>query len=334
MPVVALLAADLGVLVLGVELLDGVVALVAVGGLEAGPALAGAAAAAPGDQQGCGERGDDRGDVPDHGVPSLGCRVRDGRSCGRRGSGGARDGSLIASWPPGGLRAAMCRLSPAVTFCSPPRPRASRGVDLYYTRPPQRASGRRTRMAQVKKGDRVKLHYALKLKDGNVFETNFGSGAAGDHRREGQGDQGARERPGRHEPRPDEDRGRQAGRRLRRRRTRGSSGRCRRPSCRPGPRPRSGPRSASRAPTARASRGGSRRSRASSDRRRQPPARRAQPDLRDQAGEHRGEDRHPRRLARRPGRPRAGGRALQRRGGLAGRPRRRRRRALHLRGLG
>jgi peptidylprolyl isomerase len=30
-------------------------------------------------------------------------------------------------------------------------------------------------MAQVKKGDRVKLHYALKLKDGKVFESNFGS---------------------------------------------------------------------------------------------------------------------------------------------------------------
>jgi peptidylprolyl isomerase len=29
-------------------------------------------------------------------------------------------------------------------------------------------------MAQVKKGDRVKLHYALKLKDGNVVESNFG----------------------------------------------------------------------------------------------------------------------------------------------------------------
>ena len=29
-------------------------------------------------------------------------------------------------------------------------------------------------MAQVKKGDRVKLHYALKLKDGSVFESNFG----------------------------------------------------------------------------------------------------------------------------------------------------------------
>ncbi|HEY5999710.1 MAG TPA: peptidylprolyl isomerase [bacterium] len=30
-------------------------------------------------------------------------------------------------------------------------------------------------MAQVKKGDRVKFNYALKLKDGKVFETNFGS---------------------------------------------------------------------------------------------------------------------------------------------------------------
>jgi FKBP-type peptidyl-prolyl cis-trans isomerase 2 len=30
-------------------------------------------------------------------------------------------------------------------------------------------------MAQVKKGDRVKLHYALKLKDGKVVETNFGA---------------------------------------------------------------------------------------------------------------------------------------------------------------
>jgi len=30
-------------------------------------------------------------------------------------------------------------------------------------------------MAQVKKGDRVKFNYALKLKDGKVVETNFGS---------------------------------------------------------------------------------------------------------------------------------------------------------------
>ena len=30
-------------------------------------------------------------------------------------------------------------------------------------------------MAQVKKGDRVKFNYALKLKDGKIFETNFGS---------------------------------------------------------------------------------------------------------------------------------------------------------------
>ncbi len=30
-------------------------------------------------------------------------------------------------------------------------------------------------MAQVKKGDRVKFNYALKLKDGKVYETNFGS---------------------------------------------------------------------------------------------------------------------------------------------------------------
>ena len=30
-------------------------------------------------------------------------------------------------------------------------------------------------MAQVKKGDRVKFNYALKLKDGKVHETNFGS---------------------------------------------------------------------------------------------------------------------------------------------------------------
>jgi peptidylprolyl isomerase len=30
-------------------------------------------------------------------------------------------------------------------------------------------------MAQVKKGDRVKLHYTLKLKDGKVVESNFGS---------------------------------------------------------------------------------------------------------------------------------------------------------------
>jgi peptidylprolyl isomerase len=30
-------------------------------------------------------------------------------------------------------------------------------------------------MAQVKKGDRVKFNYALKLKDGKVFETNLGS---------------------------------------------------------------------------------------------------------------------------------------------------------------
>lgn len=30
-------------------------------------------------------------------------------------------------------------------------------------------------MAQVKKGDRVRLHYALKLKDGKLFESNFGS---------------------------------------------------------------------------------------------------------------------------------------------------------------
>jgi peptidylprolyl isomerase len=30
-------------------------------------------------------------------------------------------------------------------------------------------------MAQVKKGDRVKFNYTLKLKDGKVFESNFGS---------------------------------------------------------------------------------------------------------------------------------------------------------------
>ncbi|HWR97818.1 MAG TPA: peptidylprolyl isomerase [Candidatus Methanoperedens sp.] len=30
-------------------------------------------------------------------------------------------------------------------------------------------------MAQVKKGDRVRFNYALKLKDGKVYETNFGS---------------------------------------------------------------------------------------------------------------------------------------------------------------
>jgi len=30
-------------------------------------------------------------------------------------------------------------------------------------------------VAQVKKGDRVKFNYTLKLKDGKVFETNFGS---------------------------------------------------------------------------------------------------------------------------------------------------------------
>jgi len=30
-------------------------------------------------------------------------------------------------------------------------------------------------MAQVRKGDRVRFNYALKLKDGKVFETNFGS---------------------------------------------------------------------------------------------------------------------------------------------------------------
>lgn len=30
-------------------------------------------------------------------------------------------------------------------------------------------------MAQVKKGDRVRFNYALKLKDGKVVETNFGS---------------------------------------------------------------------------------------------------------------------------------------------------------------
>lgn len=30
-------------------------------------------------------------------------------------------------------------------------------------------------MAQVKKGDRVKFNYALKLKDGKVAETNFGA---------------------------------------------------------------------------------------------------------------------------------------------------------------
>lgn len=30
-------------------------------------------------------------------------------------------------------------------------------------------------MAQVKKGDRVKFHYALKLKDGKLVESNYGS---------------------------------------------------------------------------------------------------------------------------------------------------------------
>jgi FKBP-type peptidyl-prolyl cis-trans isomerase 2 len=30
-------------------------------------------------------------------------------------------------------------------------------------------------MAQVKKGDRVRFNYALKLKDGKVVETNMGA---------------------------------------------------------------------------------------------------------------------------------------------------------------